>query len=122
MKKLIVLLALFGCGGGSESASSASTEVTQCGDFNVDLAEVPEIVEAAESSGVEVADSAVDEVTQEANPGLDQGQALKVSGVTIAACGGTVIANDSQDNDNVTQASRLKRLIASGSIKLIEVK
>jgi hypothetical protein len=122
---LFSVLIFAACGGGSESSSSTDTNITQCGDFTVDIGDVPEIVAAAQDSGVDVVDSVPDSSSSSSSSGLQDSQirlAKVGEGVVIAACGGTVIGNDTQDNDTTTQAQRLKKLIADGSVSSIEVK
>lgn len=121
---LSVCMILSGCGGSGgggdddDVAVVASAPVpvatpilvTQCGDVTVDISQVPEVVEAAEEEGVEVSDF-LDE--EEEIPGLNQDGALK-SGVIIAACGSTVVNNESitVSNTSTTVTNPADRLIA----------
>lgn len=122
---LIFLAAmLLSCGGGG-SSSNSSTTVNSCpdGSTQVSFADLPKVIEAAQDSNVTVEDhtsDSVDSVSVE-EPALNQDQALRTGGVIIASCGGTVIANDSEDNDIVNGAQRLIAEIQLGRISKIEI-
>lgn len=96
-------------------------EVTQCGDINVTLDEAEAIVDAA-------TDEAVDVTEVEDEPALNQAGVIK--GVVIAACGSTVVTDDSiSDDDTInvvtttpTPAERLIADIHAGLIVSIEVR
>lgn len=142
MRTLIVFLVgsfFLGCGGGGDGEEEVPVvvaapepepaptpiEVTQCGDINVSLEGAEEIVEAANEEGVEV-DDVVDEPEI---PEFNFGQPTPTAkGVVIAACGSTVVTDDSiSDDDTVTivtnpaAAERLIELIHAGEIHSIEV-
>lgn len=103
---------LIACGGGSDkeetqATSDIQTTTTTCGNVTVDLEAVDEIVAAAEEAGVDVV-----EVEEDEEPALDPG-VLK-TGVIIAACGSTVITDDStQDNDTTTNIATTSKLITA---------
>lgn len=114
---IALCLGLASCGGGSDSQSSANTTVNSCsnGAVEVSASELPEIVDAAVDAGVEVEDHSED-IQEE--PTVDQSAALRTGGFIIAACGGTVIANDSEDNDTVSQ---VKKALYSGRVYRLEI-
>ena len=115
---------LIACGGGSDkeetqATSDIQTTTTTCGNVTVDLEAVDEIVAAAEEAGVDVV-----EVEEDEEPALDPG-VLK-TGVIIAACGSTVITDDStQDNDtttNIATTSKLITAIYQGEIESLTIR
>ncbi len=107
-------------GGGSESASTSNTTVNNCPGESIEIssADLPEVVNAAVEAGVDVQDFGEDSAPVEDNAGVDQSTALRTGGVVIATCGGTVVANDSQDNDTVSQ---VKRALYSGQVYRLEI-
>ncbi len=133
---VLILLTLCSCGGsggddGNDDVAVAAApapaptpiEVTSCGDITVDVSQVPEVVEAAEEEGVEVTDFLDEE--EEEIPGLNQDAALK-TGVIIAACGSTVVNNESITVSNTSTtvsnpADRLIALIRAHEVATIEV-
>lgn len=143
MRTLIVFLVgsfFLGCGGGGDGeeevpvvvaapeAVPTPIEVTNCGDITVDLEAADEIVDAAIEEGVDVED-VVDELPPPSVPEFNFGQPTAKTGVIIAACGSTVVTDDSISDDdtnnvviNPAPAQRLLELIHAGEIQSIEVR
>lgn len=111
LSAILATVSAIGCGTGgkeddTESTSSASTEVNQCGDVtcNIPAEELEEILAAAEEAGdsvLELADAA-DNLTN--TGGLDQQVRLAKSSdggylkAFVCGCNNTVVEND---NDSV---------------------
>lgn len=103
-------------------------EVTQCGDINVSLEAAEEIVEAANEEGVDVEDLLDEPQLNEGGLGQVTPTSPVGKGVVIAACGSTVVTDDSVSDDdsinivtNPAAAERLVELIHAGEIHSIEV-
>lgn len=133
---LVLFLSACGGSGGDDDdeepiapSSSSSSEVTVCGDFNFDYPSASALVQEAEERGsVEIAGGG-DAMEAQLDGGLDQQTPLgpKLSGdggVVFVACGGTLINDESQDNDTSTvtnpapQLARLERALGAPVVYL----
>ncbi len=106
----IVLLAVSGCGTGgkeddTQSSSSASTEVTQCGDitFTVTEEQLAELLEDAEEAGDEVEIEDLGTIPSN-DGGLDQQTRLYNVKLLQIGCGNTGVTedNDSSSDDDIS--------------------
>lgn len=106
---LALLTALAACGGGADKASQSlnseqHTTLNNCGDVTVSVSDAQAVIDAAQEEAASGSDITVD--TPEPIDSVPSGNGVdqttptaKGDGVTVVACGGTLVDND---NDTTT--------------------